>query len=354
MIGLPAPFPNLPRSGKSGEIPASSIATLFSRNDSFVERKVVAKQAQRYVSHETSRSHQDRGFPSNPFISMRRTVINTVIGLVVGYGAIAGLAFALQDQLLFQPSSRILATPDDMGMSYETVRLDTDDGETLHGWWIPAPNVSRETSPVENARHTLLFFHGNAGNISGRLESVQQFHQLGLNVLIVDYRGYGQSTGSPSEEGIYRDAEACRRYLTETKGLAPQTIIVFGRSMGGGAATWLAARKQPGAVILESVFTNVPDVGAHHYSFLPVRALATNQFDNESRVAEIDAPTLFIHSRGDRVVPFTLGRQVYEAAAEPKQFLEIEGGHNDGFLVSAEKYLRTIDEFLSEHLPSSS
>ena len=279
-------------------------------------------------------------------------MINTAIGLAVGYGAIVALAFAFQDQLLFQPSSRLLATPDDVGMSYETVHLDTDDGETLHGWWIPALDVSRETRSGEFAEHTLLFFHGNAGNISGRLESVRQFHQLGLNVLIVDYRGYGQSTGSPSEEGIYRDAEACWRYLTEAKGLAAQEIVVFGRSMGGGPATWLATREQPGAVILESVFTNVPDVGAHHYSFLPVRALATNQFDNESRVAGIDAPKLFIHSRGDRVVPFELGRQVYEAAAEPKQFLEIEGGHNDGFLVSSEKYLRVIDVFLSEHLDS--
>ena len=270
-----------------------------------------------------------------------RTMTITLLGLVLSYGAIVGLAFAFQDQLLFQPSSRLLATPDDAGMPYETVHLDTEDGETLHSWWIPAPDVSRGT---------LLFFHGNAGNISGRLESVQQFHQLGLNVLIVDYRGYGQSTGSPSEEGTYRDAEACWRYLMETKDFAPQRIIVFGRSMGGGAATWLAAKEKPGAVILESVFTNVPDIGAHHYPFLPVRALAANQFDNKSRVDEIEAPTLFIHSRGDRIVPFTLGRQVYEAAAEPKQFLEIEGGHNDGFLVSKEEYLRAIDDFLAKHL----
>ncbi len=276
---------------------------------------------------------------------MRRMMLTAAIGLIVVYGAIVGLAFSFQDQLLFQPSSRLLATPDDAGMPYETVHLDTDDGETLHGWWIPAPNVSRGT---------LLFFHGNAGNISGRLESVQQFHRLGLNVLIVDYRGYGQSTGSPSEEGLYKDADACWRYLVEQQQIAPESIVVFGRSMGGGPATWLAARHPPGAVILESVFTNVPDVGAHHYSFLPVRALATNQFDNEARVAEIDAPKLFIHSRGDRVVPFDLGRQVYEAAAEPKQFLEIEGGHNDGFLVSADRYLQTIDDFLSKHLTGES
>jgi fermentation-respiration switch protein FrsA (DUF1100 family) len=279
-------------------------------------------------------------------------MINTVLGLAVCYGAIVGLAFAFQDQLLFQPSSRLIATPDAAGMAYETVRLTTDDGETLHGWWIPAADVSRETPPDDTA-HTLLFFHGNAGNISGRLESVQQFHRLGLNVLIVDYRGYGESTGTPSEQGLYKDAQACWQYLTETRSIAPEDIVVFGRSMGGGPATWLATQHPPGALILESVFTNVPDVGAHHYPFLPVRALATNQFDNESRVAQIEVPKLHIHSRDDRVVPFELGREVYEAAADPKQFLEIEGGHNDGFLVSEKAYLETIDAFLAEHLPGS-
>jgi len=280
-------------------------------------------------------------------------MIHTLLGLVVCYGALVGLAFAFQDQLLFQPSPRLIATPDAAGMAYETVQLTTDDGETLHGWWIPAADVSRETPPDEPATHTLLFFHGNAGNISGRLESVQQFHRLGLNVLIVDYRGYGQSTGTPSEQGLYKDAQVCWHHLTETRGIAPEDIVIFGRSMGGGPATWLATQHTPGALILESVFTNVPDVGAHHYPFLPVRALATNQFDNEARVSQIEAPTLHIHSRDDRVVPFELGRAVYEAAAEPKQFLEIEGGHNDGFLVSEEPYLETIDAFLAKHLPAS-
>jgi len=279
-------------------------------------------------------------------------MVTTVFVCLVAYGGIVGLAFAFQDQLLFQPSSRLIATPDAAGMAYETVRLNTDDGETLHGWWVPAGDVSRETSG-ESPMRTLLFFHGNAGNISGRLQSVQQFHRLGLNVLIVDYRGYGESTGTPSEQGLYRDAETCWRHLTEARGIAPDSIVVFGRSMGGGPATWLATKHRPGALILESVFTNVPDVGAHHYPFLPVRAMATNQFDNEARVAEVDVPTLHIHSRGDRVVPFELGREVYEAAADPKQFLEIEGGHNDGFLVSEDAYLQTIEDFLSQHMPNS-
>jgi fermentation-respiration switch protein FrsA (DUF1100 family) len=269
-------------------------------------------------------------------------VITTLVALAAGYLVLVGLAFAFQDRLLFQPSSAILATPDRAGMDYESVRVGTEDGEELHGWWIPARGGE------EAARGTLLFFHGNAGNISGRLESVQQFHHLGLNVFIFDYRGYGESSGSPGEDGLYRDADAAWQYLVGTRGLSPSDVVLFARSMGGGPATWLATRTDPRAVILESVFTSVPDIAAHHYPFLPARALARIQFDNLDRVGDLGAPLLVIHSRGDRVVPFEHGRRLYEAASEPKQFLEIEGGHNDGFLVSSDRYLRAIDGFLGE------
>jgi fermentation-respiration switch protein FrsA (DUF1100 family) len=257
-----------------------------------------------------------------------------------GYLAVAGLAFAFQDQLLYFPSRTLVTTPDRYGLAYDTVHLDTEDGERLHGWWIPA----------DDARGTLLFFHGNAGNISGRLESVQQFHQLDLNVLIVDYRGYGQSTGSPSEEGLYRDAEAAWQYLVGQRGIDPSRIVIFGRSLGGGPATWLAMQHAAGALLVESAFTSVPDVAAHHYPWLPARLLTTTQFDNRSRIDQIGMPLLVIHSRGDNVIPFHHGRDLFESAREPKQFLEIDGNHNDGFLVSADRYLRTIDQFLSTHL----
>ena len=266
----------------------------------------------------------------------------TLLVLAGSYLAVVGLAFAFQGHLLFQPSSELLITPDRAGMDYETVRFDAEDGVALHGWWIPAHHGE------EAARGTVLFFHGNAGNISGRLQSVQQFHHLQLNVFIFDYRGYGKSSGSPSEDGLYRDARAAWRYLVDDQGIAPSDVILFGRSMGGGPATWLAQRTAPRAVILESAFTSVPDIAAHHYPFLPARALARIQFDNLSRVDALGAPLLVIHSRDDRVVPFQHGRRLYDAAADPKQFLELQGGHNDGFLVSSDRYLRTIDEFLEE------
>jgi len=269
-------------------------------------------------------------------------VTTTLLVLAAGYLALVALAFAFQRHLLFQPSSELLVTPDRAGMDYETVRVDTDDGETLHGWWIPA------RGGAEAARGTLLFFHGNAGNISGRLQSVQQFHQLGLNVFLFDYRGYGESTGSPSEAGLYRDADAVWQYLTDTRAVEPSEIVVFARSMGGGPATRLASKTDPGAVILESVFTSVPDIAAYHYPFLPARTLARIQFDVQSRVDALGAPLLVIHSRDDSIVPFAHGQRLYDAAADPRQFLEIDGGHNDGFLVSSERYLRTIDRFVGE------
>lgn len=263
-----------------------------------------------------------------------------LVVLAAGYALIVGLAYVFQDQLLYFPSEAIVATPDQYGFAYEDVHIDTEDGERLHAWWIPSSDVSRGT---------LLFFHGNAGNISGRLESVAQFHELGLNVLIVDYRGYGRSTGSPSEEGLYRDARASWRHLVDERGVEPRDMIIFGRSLGAAPAAWLAVQEDPGALIMESAFTSVPDVGAHHYPFLPVRQLARNEFDNEARVQEVDTPLLLIHSRDDQVIPFEHGQSLYEVAREPKEFLEIQGGHNDGFLVSEERYLRTIDRFLQEH-----
>lgn len=270
-----------------------------------------------------------------------REMFTLLLAMGGGYLAVVGLAYAFQDQLLYFPSSQLLTTPDRYGLAYDTVHVDTEDGERLHGWWVPA----------NDARGTLLFFHGNAGNISGRLENVQQFHQLDLNVLIVDYRGYGESTGSPSEEGLYRDAEAMWQHLVAERGIDPNRIVVFGRSLGGGPATWLATQHDAGALIVESAFTSVPDMAAHHYPWLPARQLTTTQFNNRERIGHIDAPLLVIHSRGDEVVPFKHGRELFDAAREPKQFLEIDGGHNDGFLVSADRYLQAIDRFLRDHLP---
>lgn len=257
-----------------------------------------------------------------------------------GYGALTGLMYLLQERLLFQPTRQLSGSPSDVGLAYEDVRLKTPDGETLHAWWIPN----------EDARGTLLFFHGNAGNMSHRLETLRVYHDLRLNVLIFDYRGYGQSSGSPSEEGLCTDAETVWRHLINDRNVAPEDVVLFGRSLGSGPATWLAERVLEGALILESAFTSVPDAGAHHYPFLPVRLLSKVRFDNLARIGSCRSPVMVIHSPDDEVLPFEQGRRLFETARQPKSFLELSGPHNNAFHLSLNEYVPAVDEFLAAHL----
>ena len=252
---------------------------------------------------------------------------------------LAALYFG-QSRLLYYPNlpTRNLSVfPDAKGMRFESLELVTHDGVKLHGWWLPA----------QRERATLLFFHGNAGNISHRLESLQLFHELGMAVLIFDYRGYGKSAGTPSELGTYRDAEAAWRYLIENRAIPPGQIILFGRSLGGAIAAWLASRTNPAGVILESTFTSVPDLAAEIYPLLPARLLARFRYETLQQLGSITAPLLVVHSRDDEVVPFTHGERLYAQARPPKHFLEISGGHGDGFLTSRERYQAGLDAFIN-------
>jgi fermentation-respiration switch protein FrsA (DUF1100 family) len=192
----------------------------------------------------------------------------------------------------------------------------------------------------------VLFCHGNAGNISHRLDSIRLFHELGLSVLIFDYRGYGQSSGKPTEKGTYRDADAAWHYLVTLRGILPGHIILFGRSLGAPIAADLATRQSAAAVILESAFTSVPDVAAKFYPWLPVRWLSRYQYNTRKKLASIHSPVMIVHSRDDEIIEYANGERLFEAANEPKQFLELRGGHNDGFMVSGKDYIRGLNNFL--------
>ena len=233
----------------------------------------------------------------------------------------------------------ITATPDHMGLDYEDVYYETADEVVINGWFIPAPG----------ARHTLLFLHGNAGNVSYRLDLLKRFHTLGLSVFIIDYRGYGQSQGTPSEAGTYSDALGAWRYLTEVRGVAEHEIIVLGRSLGGAVAVWLAVRHTPAALILESTFTSIAAMGEHYYARLPLAPLLRIHYASIDRIGDIRCPILIAHSPDDRIVPFAEGRKLFAAAPTPKRFLELQGGHNDGFIVTGERYDRVIREFINSH-----
>lgn len=260
--------------------------------------------------------------------------IYTVLLLAIYFG---------QSSLLYLPglpSRELGATPDAIGLEHEEVWLMAGDGVSLHGWYIPA----------RQARATLLFFHGNAGNISHRLESLRIFHQLGLNVLIFDYRGYGQSAGKPSEAGTRQDALAAWQYLVNSRGESPERIVLFGRSLGGALAAWLATRVQPGALILESSFISVPDLAAELYWWLPARWLARLQYRTRDYLAEVRCPVQVIHSREDEIIPYRHGQSLYATANPPKNFLLLRGDHNSGFIVSGDTYVQGLDAFLSTHL----
>lgn len=256
--------------------------------------------------------------------------------LLVAYGLILLLMYVIQSRLIYYPASQLPYTPADISLEYEDIFFTTEDSVQLNGWFVPH----------DNARGTILFQHGNAGNISGRLATILLIHKLRLNVLIYDYRGYGKSEGNPTEEGTYRDARAAWNYLTKERAIQPGQIILMGRSLGGAVAAWLATKVQPGGVILESTFTSAADLGAELYPLFPVRRIIHFNYTTINSVKKIDVPLLIVHSKEDDLVPFSHGKKLFEAANEPKIFLEIQGNHGNGFLETGERYVQALDRFI--------
>ena len=207
---------------------------------------------------------------------------------------------------------------------------------SLHGW-----SIAGQSSQV------LLFFHGNAGNISHRLASIRQFQNLGLSVLIIDYRGYGQSDGRTTEKGINRDADAAWLYLTETRGIAADTIVIFGRSLGASVASWLAAQHQPLALIVESSFTSIPDIAQELYPWLPARWLSRLSHATREYARDVHCPILVVHSRDDEIIPFRHGEAIFASANEPRTLLALRGTHNDAFLQDEQTYIAGLRSFLT-------
>lgn len=267
-----------------------------------------------------------------------------LLSVATVYAGVAGWFYLFQSRFIYYPERAVSATPRDRGLDYEEVFLATEDGVRVHGWYVPACPAA--SAPPCAARAVVLYFHGNAGNVSHRLERVALFHRLGLSVFIIDYRGYGRSEGEPSEEGTYRDAMAAWRYLRATRKVPPQQIVVFGRSLGASIASWLAMQEAPRALIVESGFTSVPEFGAEAYPWLPVKWLSRFRYATRDHLGRVRVPVLVVHSRGDEIIPYVHGERLFAAAGAPKRFLEIRGGHNDGFLVSGEQYVGGLDDFL--------
>ena len=223
-------------------------------------------------------------------------------------------------------------------MPYEDLYLEVADGERIHAWYFP----------VDSNANTVLFCHGNAGNISRRLSSIERLRSFGVNVLIFDYRGYGKSDGSPTEANCYADARRAWRWLTEERGVPPEKIIIFGRSLGGAVAVELASQVPCGGLVVESSFTSAVAVGKKMFPFLPIGALLHDRFDSIAKIGRVKCPVLVTHSREDRLIPFEMGRRLYEAAPSPKGFIAFTGDHNDREYLYDPVYERTMRRFLHQ------
>lgn len=253
------------------------------------------------------------------------------------YALLSAFLYFTQARHVYFPTRPIGATPEHAGIPYEKVVFRSADGLSLSGWFV------RSAKP----HGTVLFCHGNGGNISFLLETVKLFASLDYNLLVFDYRGYGESEGAPDEEGTYRDAQAAWDYLVKERGIPPSSIVLMGRSLGGAVAAWLAQRHASHSLILESTFTSLADMASEVYPWFPVRWMLRFRYDTLNRLRDVRCPVLVIHSPGDEIIPFRHGRALYERAHPPKEFLEIHGGHNEGFLVSADQYAAGIRDFLA-------
>ena len=266
--------------------------------------------------------------------------------LVLTLILIGGCVEQLEKRFIFFPYTTIEETPREFGLPYEDIYFMAEDGIKLNGWWIPGTG-----SAV-----TLLWFHGNGGNISHRLESIKlRRDRLGVNIFIFDYREYGRSEGKVSEEGTYRDGNAAVRYLRSRQGLDPAKIVFFGESLGSAVAVEMAVRHGCAALIMESPFLSISAMAKVSFPFLPVGPLLRTKYDTLSKIGKVKAPILIAHGELDEIVPFWQGRRLYEAAPEPKEFYTIRGAHhNDAYLVGGKAYLDALGRFLHSLNPDGS
>jgi hypothetical protein len=253
-----------------------------------------------------------------------------VLSLLTGCGT------AIERGLIYHPSVRLDGTPADLALAYEDVQVRTEDGVTIHGWHVPGRRAA-----------TVLYAHGNAGNVSHRLPKMKRIHDdLGLSVLIFDYRGYGRSGGSPSESGTYADARAMRAWLRQ-RGADP--VVYFGESLGSAVVVHLAADDPPAALLLEAPFASVRRMA---HSVLPGAGyLFRTRYDSQALIGRVRAPLLVLHGDADEVVPFVQGRDVFEAAREPKTFVAVPGARHNDIALAGPVYWSALSAFLTTHLP---
>jgi fermentation-respiration switch protein FrsA (DUF1100 family) len=242
----------------------------------------------------------------------------------------------MEERLIFHPDNMIHQTPGSVGLTFDDVHFTAHDGVRLNGWYIPYVGAER----------TLLWFHGNAGNISHRVENIKLLHDnLRINIFIFDYRGYGRSEGKVSEMGTYLDGAAAVEYLRAQYQVQPRQLVIFGRSLGAAVAAEMATQVESLILILESPFVSVPEMARTIFPLLPLRCLLSTEYNTLEKAQRVKTPLLILHGDRDEIVPITQARRVFEVANEPKRFYTIPGAsHNDTYLAGGEAYFAALRE----------
>lgn len=256
--------------------------------------------------------------------------------LLLAFILILAILVLRQDRLLYFPTHALASNPPAFGLRADDLTLRAEDGVPLHGWWIKG-----------EGRRALLFFHGNAGNVADRTARYDQFSKMHLNTIAVNYPGFGESEGEPSETGFYQTADACYAYLTHVRKILPRHILIYGHSLGSGAAVDLASRVEAAAVIIEGAVTSVPDRGQELYPYFPIKLIAGIKFASIEKIDRIKYPKLIIHATDDEINPIQHGRKLFNKAIEPKTFLEVHGGHNYANANDRENFERGLKAFIA-------
>ena len=245
----------------------------------------------------------------------------------------------IENSFIYYPDSSFDTVPSEWRLNYEEVCFDTEDKKRLHGWFFP----------LEGEAPVILFCHGNAGNISHRLENIKFLLDRGLQVFIFDYRGYGRSPGKPSENGLYQDGLAAYDFLAKRTHISPERIVPFGRSLGASVAIQIALKRDVRALIIESAFTSTKEMAKTIFLFKALAFLLPPHYNNLKKITRISVPKLIIHGENDDIVPFSMGQRLYHESTPPKYFFPIKGaGHNDTYLMGGKKYFETLARFVKE------
>lgn len=260
-------------------------------------------------------------------------ILGLVVTLIALFVLTAGYLYFFQERVVFVPSRELVMTPDEVGLAWEDLYLEVAPGAKINAWFVSAPDSTQKT---------ILFCSGNAGNISHRIYTAQFLTGLGVNVMLVDYRGYGRSQGSPSEKNAYADVRAAYDWLVNKKEIPAADIYLFGRSLGGAIAIDLAGKVPVAGLVVESSFTSAAEVGRKMFPFMPVQTLARYRFDSASKISQLTCPILVTHSPDDDLIPYEMGRKLYELAPEPKEFIELVGGHNERLYYESEVYVNGL------------